>query len=55
VASASVTAFHRQSAPETRSLADGRLALGRLEIGRLDNDPDFPERGVLRIAMSGGK
>jgi hypothetical protein len=55
VASASVTAFHRQGTPETRSLADGRLALGRLEIARLDNDPDFPEHGVLRFAMSGGK
>jgi len=55
VDSASVTAFHRQGTAETRSLADGRLTLGRLEIGRLDNDPDFPEHGVLRIAMSGGK
>jgi hypothetical protein len=31
------------------------LELGRLEIARLDNDPNFPDRGVLRLALQGGK
>jgi hypothetical protein len=29
--------------------------LHRLEIARLDNDPNFPENGVLRLIMEGGK
>ena len=33
----------------------GALAIGRLEIARLDNDPSFPERGVLRIELKGGR
>lgn len=31
------------------------LSLGPLEIARLDNDPDFPENGVLRLALRGGR
>jgi hypothetical protein len=33
----------------------GRLPLGPLEIARLDNDPNFPENGQLRLAMRGGR
>jgi len=55
VASADVVTFQRQGVPEARYLEDGRLPLGRLEIARLDNDPSFPERGLLRIEMDGGK
>ena len=29
--------------------------MGRLEIARLDNDPNFPERGVLALTVGGGK
>ena len=36
-------------------LADGFMQLGRLEIPRLDNDPNFPEHGVLRLVLYGGK
>jgi hypothetical protein len=54
VASANVETFQRQGTPET-GLEEGAVPLGRLEIGRLDNDPNFPERGVLRIRLSGGK
>jgi len=36
-------------------LRRGRLDIARLEIARLDNDPDFPERGVFRVIMEGGK
>jgi len=31
------------------------MPLDRLEIARLDNDPNFPERGVLRLRLGGGK
>jgi hypothetical protein len=55
VASASAVRFHRQGIDESGHLADGQLSLGRLEIARLDNDANFPERGVLRIRVSGGK
>lgn len=55
VASAEATTFGRQGLPETRYLADGRLPLGRLEIARLKNDPNFPEHGVLRLELGGGK
>ena len=55
VESADVVAFHRQGSPDKRFLADGHMPLGRLEIARLDNDPNFPEHGVLRLDLRGGK
>jgi Baseplate J-like protein len=59
-----VTTFQRQnlSGPQGAAattcsdiLAQGKLKLGRLEIARLDNDPNFPEHGVFRLTMEGGK
>jgi hypothetical protein len=50
-----ITKFQRQGQASTSSLDTGRLELGRLEIARLDNDPNFPERGVLRLTLKGGK
>lgn len=35
--------------------ADGKLEMGRLEIARLDNDPNFPDRGVFILRPEGGK
>jgi len=55
VESVHVTKFHRLGAPDGRPLEDGYIELGRLEIARLDNDPNFPERGVLRLTLGGGK
>jgi hypothetical protein len=55
VASVEVTKFQRWNAPDEEALHSGALALGRIEIARLDNDPDFPENGVLRIHLEGGK
>ena len=40
---------------QSSALASGILPIGRLEIARLDNDPSFPERGVLRLTMEGGQ
>lgn len=55
VESLEVTRFQRQGQDDTRHLRHGRMELGRLEIARLDNDPNFPEHGVLRLTLHGGK
>jgi hypothetical protein len=53
--SVEATTFQRLHAPDPRPLDEGVLAIDRLEIARLDNDPSFPERGILKIALGGGK
>jgi hypothetical protein len=55
VASVQVSKFCRWDAPGDEALKDGVLALERLEIARLDNDPNYPEHGVLRVMVEGGK
>jgi hypothetical protein len=55
VASVEVTRFQRRGRPDPDPIRIGRLELGRQEIARLDNDPDFPERGVFSLIMGGGK
>src|SRR6185503_8519043 len=55
VQSAMITAFGRQGSPSEQALEAGSLSLGRLEIAVLDNDPNFPERGVLKLIVEGGK
>ena len=49
------TVFRRFDQPRTSALDTGTLTIGRLEIARLDNDPSFPERGVVRLTMEGGR
>ena len=55
VDSVRVTRFRRQGTRDRCALLDARIDLGRLEIARLDNDPNYPEHGVLRLTMLGGK
>ncbi len=55
VESVRITRLHRQGTPDSKPLEDARLETGRLEIPRLDNDPSFPERGVLRRPWERGK
>ena len=55
VASVHISMFQRQGEPDAKPLDDGKLSLGRLEIARLDNDPNFPERGVFFLNLAGGK
>lgn len=55
VESVRITRFRRQGSRDTRALRDGRIDLDRLEIARLDNDPNYPEHGVLRLQVGGGK
>jgi Baseplate J-like protein len=50
-----ITMFRRYGQPSTSALGTGELQLGRTEIAQLDNDPNFPDRGVLRITLGGGK
>jgi hypothetical protein len=37
------------------NLDRGEIPIGPLEIVRLDDDPDFPEHGLLRLTMLGGR
>jgi predicted phage baseplate assembly protein len=55
VDSVEITTFQRQGSASDEALTSGKLTLGRLEIARLDNDPDFPERGVFNMTMRGGR
>jgi hypothetical protein len=55
VASVQITTFQRQGTDDPSFLAKGELPLGGLEIARLDNDPNFPEHGVLSLDLNGGK
>lgn len=47
--------IQRLATTSQQALDEGLLAIGRLEIARLDNDPNFAERGVLRLTMEGGE
>jgi hypothetical protein len=53
----SVTAetFQRQHDDASSALETGVLTMERLEIARLDNNPTFPDRGVLVVTTGGGK
>jgi hypothetical protein len=55
VASVKITRFQRAGVDDDRPLTDGFIRLARLEIARLENDPNFPEHGVLGLTLSGGK
>jgi hypothetical protein len=55
VMSVTATTFQRQRDATTSGLATGTLPMGRLEIAQLANDPSFPERGTLSLALGGGK
>jgi hypothetical protein len=50
-----IVQFQRQGRSSTIALQQGRLDVERLEIARLDNDPNFPDRGVFRMTLVGGK
>jgi hypothetical protein len=55
IASANITMLRRQGFAASNAVDSGKLTLGRLEIARLDNDPNHPDRGVLRLNLKGGK
>jgi hypothetical protein len=55
VESVRVTKLQRLFEEPAGEIETGVLALGPFEIARLDNDPDFPENGQLRLEMRGGR
>lgn len=55
VSAVQVTTFQRQGTDDGSYLIAGELPIGSFEIARMDNDPDFPEHGVLRLDIHGGK
>jgi len=55
VASAQIVTFQRQGTDDPTFLASAQLPIGRLEIARLENSLNYPEHGVLRLEMNGGK
>jgi len=55
VDSVRITTFQRQGQDSSVALDAGMLELDRLEIARLDNDPNYPEHGVLKLNMLGGR
>lgn len=55
VSSVQITRFTRQGDDDQKPLSDGFMHLGKLEIARLENNPNFPEHGVLKLTLLGGK
>ncbi len=55
VESARVTRLERLGEGAHGEIQAGILKLGPLEVAQLDNDPNFPEHGTLKITMRGGR
>src|SRR5690606_6031678 len=55
VESVTVRTFQRLHEPDPRPIEEGVLTMGRLEIARLENNPNFPERGLMVLDVEGGK
>ncbi len=55
VAFVQISQFQRRDRPGLDALDSGKLEFSRFEIPRLDNDPNFPDRGVFRLVLEGGK
>jgi hypothetical protein len=47
--------FQRQHDDSSSALDTGVLSMDRIEIAQLDDDPTFPDRGVLVLTTGGGK
>ena len=55
VESVTVTRLERLFEEPNHEIENGVLPLGPLEVARLDNDPNLPENGVLKLEMRGGR
>jgi predicted phage baseplate assembly protein len=55
VESVEITEFHRLFEPPNHEIENGILPLGPFEIAQLDNDPTYPEHGLLSLTMRGGR
>lgn len=47
--------FERLAAPDPSTLEQGVIPIGRLEIAQLANDPNYRDRGRLRLSAGGGQ
>lgn len=50
-----VTTLQRFGQGPNQELQMGVLEIGPLEIAQLDNDPSFPEHGILTLTLKGGR
>jgi hypothetical protein len=55
VESVDVTKFERLGEGDQGERDAGLLPLGPLEVAQLDNDPSFPEHGILSLKIGGGR
>jgi predicted phage baseplate assembly protein len=55
VESVHFTTFQRLGFPSLDGLDRWQLDMGEEEIACLDNDPNFPERGVFHVTVDGGR
>lgn len=55
VESVRFTTFQRLGFPSLDGLDRWQLDMGEEEIACLDNDPNFPERGVFHVTVDGGR
>ncbi|WP_417067325.1 baseplate J/gp47 family protein [Niveibacterium terrae] len=55
VESVAVLSFRRQDQPGSEAGQDGCLRFARREIPRLNGDRNHPERGVLKLDLTGGR
>jgi hypothetical protein len=55
VESVRVSKLERYRQPDETALETGVLTLAAFEVARLDNDPDFPEHGIIRLELRGGR
>ena len=55
VESVQLTKLQRLNELSNQEIENGVLPLGPFEIARLDNDPGFPENGILTLDMRGGR
>ncbi len=51
VQSVNVKVFQRYLLPATSGLDSGVLKLGALEIAQADNDPNYPEHGIVEVTV----
>jgi predicted phage baseplate assembly protein len=55
VDSVNITRFQRQGQCATNAVSTGALKMDQLEIARLDNDPNYPNHGTLKLCVAGGQ
>jgi predicted phage baseplate assembly protein len=55
VTACAVTKLQRLFESANDEIENGVLPLGKNEIARLDNDPNFPEHGRLKLNLQGGR